>query len=134
MEDSQEYIDDPLTYYLSEIRKVSRLTRAEEILCIKHLRADDSETASARTGLLEANLSLVVAIAERNNRRDIEMMDLIQAGNEGLLQALQTFREGTWDRFVEHATAHIEQAMAGASPQFQQIVVPHCRGGYEEPF
>ncbi len=111
------YVDDvgdPLAVYLAEVDKVPPLTRAEEILCIEHIRANDQEAKSARTRLVEANLHLVVAIAGRYRQHDMYILDLIQKGNEGLLQALQTLSEDDQATFAEQAFSHIEKAIKAA--------------------
>jgi RNA polymerase primary sigma factor len=114
LDDEQVYIDDPVKVYLAEVDQVPPLTRAEEILCIQHIRAGDQEALSAGTRLAEANLHLVVAIAERYRKGDIHILDLIQKGNEGLLHALQTLSEDDQVSFAEQATPHIEKAIKRA--------------------
>jgi RNA polymerase primary sigma factor len=116
LENDQTYVDDPVKVYLAEVDKIPPLTRADEILCIQHIRAGDQEAESARTRLVEGNLHLVVAIAERYRKHDIPILDLIQKGNEGLLHALQTLSEVDQDSFAEQATPHIENAIEGAMP------------------
>jgi RNA polymerase primary sigma factor len=110
-DNDQPYVDEPVKVYLSEVDKIPPLTRAEEILCIQHLRAGDPEAESARTRLVEANLYLVVAIAERYLKNDVHILDLIQRGNEGLLHALQALRDDDPVSFAEQATPHIEKAI-----------------------
>jgi RNA polymerase primary sigma factor len=125
LDDEQVYIDDPVKVYLAEVDKVPPLTRAEEILCIQHIRAGDQEAGSSGTRLAEANLHLVVAIAERYRKDDIHILDLIQNGNEGLLHALQTLSEDDQVSFAEQATPHIENAIKRAIAFPEQIRPVH---------
>ena len=121
MGDDQIYTDDPVKVYLAEVDKVPRLTRSEEILCIQHVRAGDQEAESAGRRLVEANLHLVVAIAEQYRQHDVHILDLIQKGNEGLIHTLQTLSEDDQDSFAELATPHIENAIKRAIASREQI-------------
>ena len=112
MGDDAVYIDDPLQVYLSELKRIPPLGRAEEIDCFEHVRAGDEMAESARTRLVEGNLLLVVSIAERYRNHPVHLLELIQKGNEGLLRAIETLRDGGHDQFVLHATHLIEHAIA----------------------
>src|ERR1700761_4912698 len=78
------YVDDPLQTYLSEVRRIPPMDRAEEIECIQQICAGDDLAESARTRLVEANLQLVVSIARRQANDQIHILDLIEKGNHGL--------------------------------------------------
>ncbi len=71
-----------------------------------------AETAASR--LTEANLLLVVSIAERYKNDRIHILDLIQRGNEGLLRAVQTLSDGCHESFSAYAARHIERAIQEA--------------------
>lgn len=81
---------DPLQRYLSEISKYKLLTREQEIeLGTKVQEGGDSEAAYI---LVTANLRLVVKIALEFQRVWMQnLLDLIQEGNIGLMQAVQKF-------------------------------------------
>jgi RNA polymerase primary sigma factor len=106
--------DDPVEVYLAEVRKVPPLTAQEEIELPQHLRAHDSETELAGHRLAEANLGLVVAIAERHRHAGMHILDLIQKGNNGLLVAVQTFATSSAESFRDHAAACIEREIVDA--------------------
>ena len=111
-DDGLKFVDDPLGLYLDLVTKVPPLSREEELRCLQHLRARDQQAESAGKRLLEANLHLVVSIAERYSNNGIHILDLIQSGNAGLLAALQNFGESSDDNFPAHATPYIERAIA----------------------
>jgi RNA polymerase primary sigma factor len=116
METDHKFVDDPVKVYLAEVCKVPPLSREEEIRCVQHIRAGDDQAEAAGERLAEANLHLVVSIAERHRNDRVHILDLIQQGNDGLLVALQTFRDSSEDSFSAHATSHIERAIAKALP------------------
>jgi len=81
---------DPLQSYLSEISKYTLLTRDQEVELGRKVQEDnDSEAAYT---LVTANLRLVVKIALDFQRVWMQnLLDLIQEGNIGLMQAVKKF-------------------------------------------
>ncbi len=78
-----------LSAYLHELRRHSLLSRDEEHeLAVKFSKTGDS--ASARR-LITANLRLVVKISQEYRRAHKNLLDLIQEGNIGLIQAVQKY-------------------------------------------
>jgi len=81
---------DPLQLYLYEIKQYSLLTREEEKELGIRIRENDDEEAAFR--LVTSNLRLVVKIAMDFHRYWTKnLLDLIQEGNLGLLQAVRKF-------------------------------------------
>ena len=79
----------PLSRYLAEIRKYSLLTIEEErALATKAYEEND---LAARNKLVTSNLRLVVKIAMEYRRSYVQILDLIQEGNAGLVQAVNRF-------------------------------------------
>jgi RNA polymerase sigma-32 factor len=80
---------DPMAAYMSETRRYPLLTPEEEhALAVKLVEHGD--TAAARK-LIEANLRLVVKIAYEYRRAHRNLLDLVQEGNIGLIQAVSKF-------------------------------------------
>jgi RNA polymerase sigma-32 factor len=80
---------DPLTAYVQETRRFPLLSREEEHeLAAKYVETGD--TAAART-LIESNLRLVVKIAYEYRRAHRNLLDLVQEGNIGLMQAVRKY-------------------------------------------
>jgi RNA polymerase sigma-32 factor len=80
---------DPLGAYMSETRRYPLLTPEEEhALAVKLVEHGDS---SAARKLIEANLRLVVKIAYEYRRAHRNLLDLVQEGNIGLIQAVSKF-------------------------------------------
>jgi RNA polymerase sigma-32 factor len=80
---------DPLQLYIQEIRRYPILSREEEHeLAVKYLETQDVELARR---LITANLRLVVKIAHEYRRAHRNLLDLIQEGNVGLVQAVNKY-------------------------------------------
>jgi RNA polymerase primary sigma factor len=106
--------DDPVRVYLREVDAVPPLTKDEETELLRHVLTNDRQAAPAGRRLLEANLRLVVSIAEQHEVAGIHILDLIQKGNIGLMLALKTFAESSGGSFSAHAAVCIERAILEA--------------------
>jgi len=80
---------DPLKKYLIELRKFPLLSREEELELAKRWREQKDRYAAYR--LVVSNLRLVVKIAFEYQRAYNNLLDLIQEGNLGLMQAVRKF-------------------------------------------
>ena len=80
---------DPLSLYMSETRRYPLLTPDEEHALAVRL-VEHGDTSAARK-LIEANLRLVVKIAYEYRRAHKNLLDLVQEGNIGLIQAVGKF-------------------------------------------
>ena len=115
-------IEDPVRMYLKEIGKVSLLTADEEIELAKRMEQGDEE---AKKRLAEANLRLVVSIAKRYVGRGMQLLDLIQEGNLGLIKAVDKFDYTKGYKFSTYATWWIRQAITRAiADQARTIRIP----------
>jgi RNA polymerase primary sigma factor len=140
--------DNTLSLYLAEMGQVPLLTRQEEVELAQRLERgrkardqlardgrDPKERArlkqlieqgeDAREHLIEANTRLVVSVAKRYRGYGLPLADLIQAGNVGLIKAVDKFdyRRGT--RFGTYATWWIRQAVTRTlSNQVHTIRLP----------
>ena len=92
---------DPLGRYLAEIRRFPLLTREEEIEIAKRY-AKHHDAADAYR-LVTANLRLVVKIAREFAHASRNLLDLIQEGNVGLMEAVRNFDPYRGIRFPSYA-------------------------------
>src|SRR3989338_11133632 len=93
---------DPLQHYLAEIRKYRFLTKEEEFkLAAKYKEEGDLDAVSK---LVIANLKIVVVISMEYKNIGMNLMDLIQEGNLGLMQAVKKFDPYRDIRLVTYAT------------------------------
>ena len=92
---------DPLTAYLREIQKYKPLTREEEKdLALKVYENKDRDAA---VKLISSNLWLVVKLARDYERAARNVLDLIQEGNIGLMEAVKNFDPYREVRFPSYA-------------------------------
>ena len=91
---------DPLRRYLYEISKFASLTREEEHALAVQYKKGDRESAYR---LVTSNLKLVVKIAMIYHKVYKNLLDLIQEGNLGLLQAVQRFDANRGTRLTTYA-------------------------------
>lgn len=114
--------EDPVRMYLKEIGNFPLLTIEEEIEVAKKMEAGDE---MAKKQLTEANLRLVVSIAKRYVGRGMQLLDLIQEGNLGLIKAVDKFDYTKGYKFSTYATWWIRQAITRAlADQSRTIRIP----------
>src|SRR5688572_14644049 len=144
---------DGVRMYLKEIGRVALLTGDEEVSLARRIEAglaalprlaahasgeaplDAVEVARlnrlrrdgdlARDQLTQANLRLVVSIAKRYAGRGMQILDLIQEGNLGLMRAVEKFDHSKGFKFSTYATWWIRQAITRAiADQARTIRIP----------
>jgi RNA polymerase sigma factor (sigma-70 family) len=77
-----------LETYIRDISRYQPITQEQETYLALRARQGDTQ---ARNQLIQAHLRLVVNIARQHLRAGVEMLDLIQEGNIGLIQAVDLF-------------------------------------------
>lgn len=139
---------DSVRLYLQEIGQVELLTAEEERRLGRAIRAmqdakDEIAAGSASAArrrelrrlvedgeaayehLITANLRLVVSIARKYDGRELQLLDLIQEGNIGLMRAAEKYDWEKGFKFSTYATWWIRQAMMRAmADQGRTIRVP----------
>lgn len=108
-----EFVKDEnvLNSYLHDIRKAKKMTLAEERVLAVRIVGGDKEAINI---LVEANLKFVVAVCRNYRYQGMEMGDLINEGNLGLMRAAQRF-DGTMNfKFISYAVWWIRQGILAA--------------------
>ena len=115
--------------YLSEIGKIPQINAEEEkMLCARILNGDDER---ARQRFVEGNLKFVVSVAKQYEGAGLELMDLINEGNVGLVKASQFYDpsvkekyndSGKTVRFISFAVWWIRQAIMEAIKEKGRMV------------
>lgn len=113
---------DPARMYLSEIGQVPLLTHDEEVSLAKRVEQGEKE---AENILIRSNLRLVVSVAKKYLGRGLDMLDLIQEGNTGLMKAVKKYDWRRGFKFSTYATWWIRQAITRAiADQARTIRIP----------
>lgn len=99
---------DPTRLYLHELGYKPLLTAEDELAVARRIREGDS---AARTKMIESNLRLVVKIARHYCYRGLDLLDLIEEGNLGLMTAVEKFDPERGFRFSTYATWWIRQTI-----------------------
>jgi len=95
-------VSDPLQAYINEVKQYRELTAEEEYtLAIKYWKEGDADAAYK---LVTSNLMLVVRIVMKFKREFQNLLDLIQEGNTGLMQAVKKFDPAKGVRLPAYAT------------------------------
>ncbi len=126
---------DPVRHYLNAIGKTPLLNAEEEVDLAKRdqagqaarvmlndgmrlpptkrakLRQIDFAGRRAQDHMVRANLRLVVSVARRYRGRGLDLLDLIQEGNLGLMRAVEKFDHTKGYKFSTYATWWIRQAL-----------------------
>ncbi len=133
-------LDDPVRMYLREIGRVPLLSAEQEVsLAIRMERGKEErqkpraqqslrilfDAEEAQRKLTEANLRLVVSVAKKYIGRGMNLLDLIQEGNIGLIRAVEKFDYTKGYKFSTYATWWIRQAITRAiADQARTIRIP----------
>lgn len=114
--------DESIKSYLKEIGKHDLLTMEQEIEIAKRICDGD---LAAKDELIKANLRLVVAIAKRYTNKSVQLLDLIQEGNIGLMKAVDKYDYKKGFKFSTYATWWIRQNITRAiGDQSRTIRIP----------
>ena len=108
---STELIDSSTRAYLIEIGREPLLTADDEIKLAMDILKGGREAERARKRFIESNLRLVVSVARRYVGHGLDLLDLIQEGNFGLMTAVEKFDHTKGFKFSTYATWWIRQAI-----------------------
>lgn len=107
----EEITDEAFSTYLRRIVKIPLLSKAEEIRLAKQIQRGDEK---ALKKLAESNLRFVVKVALQYQGYGLSLLDLINEGNLGLLEAARRFSPDYDVKFITYAVWWIRQAIMQA--------------------
>lgn len=103
--------DSSLTLYMLEISKHELLTMEDEVRLAELIEKGDDE---ARQTMINANLRLVVKIAQDYSKYGVPLQDLISEGNIGLMKAVDRFNPEKGNKLSTYAAWWIKQSIKRA--------------------
>ena len=103
--------DELLNSYFKDLRKTTPLTHEEEINLSTRIKNGDQE---ALNKLVVSNLRFVVTVAKQYQHQGLDLTDLIQCGNEGLIKAARLYDGTKGCKFISYAVWWIRQSIVGA--------------------
>jgi len=136
---------DIVDMYFNEMSRAALLSREEEICLAKEMRIGEEARAlleknghdlrhraelngiirageAARQHLIRANTRLVISIAKRYRGLGVSFPDLIQAGNIGLIRAVDKYDYTRGNRLSTYATWWIRQAVSRSAGQLGRTI------------
>ena len=114
--------DASLNSYFKDVSRQPMISQEEEIELTKKIKKGNE---AAVKKLVEANLRFVISVAKQYQNKGLALVDLIQEGNIGLIEAARKFDETRGFRFISYAVWWIRQAIIKAlSDQCRTIRIP----------
>lgn len=114
--------DASLGLYFKDVSKQPMISPEEEIRLTKEIKKGNDKAVQE---LVNANLRFVISVAKQYQNKGLTLVDLIQEGNIGLIEAAKKFDETRGFRFISYAVWWIRQSiMKAISEQCRTIRVP----------
>lgn len=114
--------DASLGMYFKDVSKQPRISTEEEVILARRIKEGDE---SASDKLIRANLRFVISVAKQYQNKGLSLVDLVQEGNIGLIEAAKRYDETRGFKFISYAVWWIRQAIIRAiSEQCRTVRVP----------
>ena len=114
--------DASLGLYFKDVSKLSLLSPEEEIELTKRVKEGDEK---ATKKLIESNLRFVISVAKQYQGKGLPLVDLIQEGSLGMIEAATKFNPDKGFRFISYAVWWIRQSiMKAISEQCRTVRIP----------
>ena len=111
--------DELVKRYLSDINKEPLLTAEEEVALAQRIHQGDEKALEA---LVKGNLRFVVSVAKQYMQKGMNLMDLVNEGNIGLITAARHFDETRGFKFISYAVWWIRQSIVQAIDEQSSLV------------
>ncbi len=116
---------EELQYYLKDIRKIPVISHEREDEIFKLLKGPTISKRNIdklKSEMAIGNLRFVITIAKGYQNQGLDILDLIQEGNLGLLKAMERFDHESGNKFISYAVWWIRQSIMAALNDYARTI------------
>ncbi len=118
--------------YLTDISRIPLITPEKEIELAKKIKEGDDD---ALQELVHGNLRFVVSVSKQYQNRGIDLIDLINEGNLGLIKAAKRFDETRGFKFISFAVWWVRQSIIQSISEHGRLIrIPLNKIGLQNKF
>lgn len=116
------FYTESLDQYLTEVRKLPKISKSEEVECFKKYKEFNDLEAIHK--VITAHLRFVVYVAKQYRTYNVNFVDLIQEGNIALMKAAKNYNPEQYPntRFISYAAVYIKRVIDEFLTKFKHLI------------